>query len=342
MSEIKTITVAALTAGVNSPSSRFRIRQHILRLAKFGVTVHEHIPAFKKGSCFLNPITAAARIPGVIRSYNADLVWLNRELVKGCPTFEHLLKRPRVMDVDDAIWLLPPFGRWAAPQIAKSMDAIVAGNSYLAEYFAKYCKNVYIVPTAIDLDRYQLRPNIHGLEPEKFVIGWTGLACNYKYLATIEPALTRFLQDHDRAELMLLSNQPWKQKTISAEKINFIPWTMENETTTLHSMSVGLMSLTDNKWTKGKCSFKMLQYMAVGLPVIVSPVGMNNDVLEKGQPGLAATSPNQWYDALKTLYDDWSLQQQMGTAGRQIVQDFYSADIIAQDLAQIFKTIVNG
>ncbi len=116
----------------------------------------------------------------------------------------------------------------------------------------------------------------------------------------------------------------------------------QTEIIELQKFDVGLMPMPDDKWTRGKLGCKMLQYMAVGLPVIVSPVGMNNDVLEKGQPGLAATSPNQWYDALKTLYDDWSLQQQMGTAGRQIVQDFYSADIIAQDLAQIFKTIVNG
>ena len=91
------------------------------------------------------------------------------------------------------------------------------------------------------------------------------------------------------------------------EKVKFIRWSVEDEVRVLHSMSVGIMPLADDVWARGKCAFKMLQYMAAGLPVVVSPVGMNHDVLEKGDVGFAAGSPEQWYEALESRYNDRSL-----------------------------------
>ncbi len=333
------IKVAAFTGGVNTPSARFRIRQYIWRLAAHGVVIEEHLPFFEKSCGLPSPFKAAARSPGLFRSRNADIVWIGKELVKGYKTFEGLLRHPRIMDVDDAIWLSFPFGKFAAPAIARTMDAIVAGNSYLADHFSQYCKTIYIIPTAIDTERYQLRDLSSAEPPDKFVIGWTGLACNYKFLKTISPVLKQFLADHERAELLLVSNRDWKQNVLPADRIKFIPWSMENEARVLHSMSVGIMPLTDDKWTRGKCSFKMLQYMAAGLPVITSPVGMNAQVLDKGRIGFGVNSPDEWYDALKTLYNDWSLQVSMGKAGRDVVQQFYNADIAAKELAEIFKTL---
>lgn len=334
------IKVAAFTGGVNTPSSRFRIRQHISRLGECGIIVEEHIPFFEKSCGLPSPFKAVARIPGLFRARTADLVWLNKELVKGYKTFESLLKRPRVLDVDDAIWQSFPYGRLAAPAIARSMDAVIAGNTYVADYFSKYNHNIHIVPTAIDLNRYQQRPEISKSSREKFIIGWTGLACNYKYLKTIEPAIKRFLDDHKDAQLKLISNRPWHSKMIVSERITFIRWTKENEATALHDMSVGLMPLTDDKWTRGKCSFKMLQYMAAGIPSVVSPVGMNRDILQKANVGFAASSQDDWYNAMETLYNDFVLQEEMGKQGRSIVEQFYSAEIIAAHLAEIFKNIV--
>jgi len=334
-----TIRVAALTAGVKTPSTRFRMRQYFSRLAEDGVIVKEHIPFFEKSCGLPSPLKAAARIPALFSSRSADVVWIGKELVQGYETFERLLKRPRIMDVDDAIWLNPPLGKFAVPRIARKMDAIIAGNSFLAEYFSRYCKNIHILPTAIELDRYKMRAE-PGSEPsEKFVIGWTGLACNYKYLKSIEPVLGRFLRDHDRAEVKLISNRPWKYKLLPPGKVSFVSWMPENETTALHSFSVGIMPLSDDKWARGKCSFKMLQYMAVGLPVIASPVGMNAEVLQKGQIGYGAVTGDQWYQGLESLYNDWSLQVAMGRGGRKVVEEFYNADIISTKLAGIFKSI---
>ncbi len=147
----------------------------------------------------------------------------------------------------------------------------------------------------------------------------------------------RFLRNHDRAEILLIANRPWDHKLLPPEKVKFIPWTPQNEASTLHEMSVGIMPLPDTDWARGKCSFKMLQYMAVSLPVVVSPVGMNQDILQKGPVGLPAQTPDHWYQALESLYNNWSQQTQMGTAGRSVVEKFYNAKTIAKELAKIIK-----
>ncbi len=336
---VQPITLAALTAGTNIPSSRFRMRQYIPRLAEHGVVVKEHKPFSEKTCYFPGPFKAVNRLPALFRSRNADAVWLSRGFVEGYETFERLLKRPCILDVDDAVWLRGPFGRFTMPDIARAMDAVTAGNSYLAEYFGRYCKEVYVVPTAIDLDRFTLRPESVNESPEKFVIGWTGSSSNFKYLDTIEPVLSRFIEEHDRAELILIADRPWEHRLLPPEKVRFIQWSVEEEVRVLHSMTVGLMPLADDKWTRGKCAFKMLQYMAVGLPVIVSPVGMNRDVLEKGDIGFSASSPDQWYDALVSLYENRTLGVELGLEGRKVVEQFYNADIIARELADIFKSL---
>ena len=331
------ITVAALTAGVNIPSSRFRIRQYIPRLAEEGIKIYEHIPYFEKSCGLPSPFKAAARIPALIRSRKADVVWIGKELVQGYETFERLLKQPRIMDVDDAIWLSRPFGRFAAADIARAMDAIVVGNNYLADYFSRYCRNIYIVPTAVDPERYVARIE-PASEPEKFVIGWTGLACNYKYLNIIEPILQKLLREYDRIEIVLISNKPWKKiKKFPPNRVKFIRWSEENEVSALHRLSVGIMPLTNDKWTRGKCSFKMLQYMATSVPVVVSPVGMNREILAKGEIGFAAETEQEWYEALEELYRNWTAQKRMGGAGRKLVEQFYSTETTARELAQIFK-----
>jgi glycosyltransferase involved in cell wall biosynthesis len=335
----QTITLAAITAGFNRPSSRFRIRQYIDRLAGYGVIVRELTPFTDKTYYFPGPLKAVTRISALYRCRGADVIWLSRGFVEGYETFERLLKRPRILDVDDAVWLRGPFGRFAMPDIARAMDAVIAGNGYLAEYFGRYCKKVYVVPTAIDLDRFTLRPGSKNEQGDKFVIGWTGSSSNFKYLDTIEPVLARFLREHKRAELLLTADRPWDFKLLPADKVSFIPWSAQEEIRVLHSMSVGIMPLADDKWARGKCAFKMLQYMAVGLPVIVSPVGTNRDVLQKADIGFAASSPDQWYEALVSLYKDRLLRVKLGLSGRKVVEQFYSADIVARDLADIFKSL---
>jgi glycosyltransferase involved in cell wall biosynthesis len=337
---LKPLKIVSLTGGVNSASSYFRIRQYIKPLAQSNITVEEYIPYFHDNCGLPSIFKALSHLPGVIASRNADVVWIRKVLVQGYETFERCLKKPRVLDVDDAVWLNYPFGRYAVPHIAKAMDAIIAGNTYLADYFSKYCRNIYIVPTAIDLSRYIKRPSV-AIPNNKFVIGWTGFACNYKYLSLIEQPLKQFLIDHTNAELLLIAEKPWESSEIPVEKIRYIKWSREIEATVLQQMSVGIMPLTDDPWSRGKCSFKMLQYMSVGLPVIVSPVGMNRDILSKANVGFAATSADQWYESLQALYNNQDLQFELGNNGRRVVENDFSATAIATQLATIFRILSN-
>ena len=340
MNDMAGIKIAALTGGPNAPAARFRVRQYIPRLAQHGIEVHEYIPFFHENCGLPSPFKAMSHIPGVVGSRKADMTWIGRELVQGYETFERFLKKPCVMDVDDAIWLDWPFGKYAIPRIARMMDAIVAGNSYLAEWFGKYSKNIHILPTAIDISRYTKRPDSTVAEKKKFVIGWTGLACNYQFLKPIEDVLLRFLNNHPDTEIQLVAERMWKSGKIPPERIRFVQWSKETETTALQDMSVGIMPLPDNEWTRGKCSFKMLQYMAAGLPVVVSSVGMNEEVLAKGSVGFAATSADEWYGAMESLYKDRDLQIRMGKTARNVVEEHFSAIKVADSLADIFKGLV--
>jgi glycosyltransferase involved in cell wall biosynthesis len=338
MDDIRELKIAAVTGGVRTPSARFRIRQYIDKLVEYDITVEEHLPYFEKSCGLPSPFKAAARIPALFRSRDADVIWLNKELVKGYPTFERLLNRPRVLDVDDAIWRSKPLGRLVGRCIASAMDAIIAGNTYLANYFEKYNRNIHIVPTAIDCDRY-LPKKWDDNENQKFVIGWTGLSCNYKQLEIIVPALKKFMADHDDVELLLVSNKPWIHEEIPARKIRYVKWTPDNEAAILHEMTVGIMPLIDTNWTRGKCSFKMLQYMASGLPVMASPVGMNADVFSHGDIGFSVESTDQWYQAFETLYKSRQRQVELGQNGRAVVRQYYSTEIMAEKLADIFRSL---
>ncbi len=121
---------------------------------------------------------------------------------------------------------------------------------------------------------------------------------------------------------------------------NFVQWRRENEVEALQTMSVGIMPLTDTPWARGKCSFKMLQYMAVGLPVIVSPVGMNNEVLSKGDIGFAVNSDDDWYNAFDSLYNNSKLQNKLGGKGRLVVEEDFSAEQVSKTLFSILTNIV--
>ena len=337
MTNQRQIKVAAFTGRQNDPASYFRIRQYIKLLQQQGLIIQEFSHPAKDRCWYPGFLKAMPYMRGVIDCRKSDVVWLNRILVSGYETFERLLKRPRVMDVDDAIWLDPPFAKYAVPHIAKVMDAIIAGNAYIADWFSRYCGQVHILPTAIDLTRYKLSPAQSQLD--EFIIGWTGSSSNFKYLKLIEKPLSRFLNIYVHAKMKILADKPWNSDLIPPERITFVQWNRDNEVSELYDMTVGIMPLADDQWTRGKCAFKMLQYMAIGLPVIASPVGMNKDVFSKGDIGYDANSAGEWYDALEVLHTDRQLRAKLGQTGRQVVEQYFSAETVVHKLASIFKTI---
>jgi glycosyltransferase involved in cell wall biosynthesis len=279
----------------------------------------------------------AFRVPGVVATHRADVTWLERELHGGCPTLEFLVRRPYAFDVDDAVWLEKPFGRAAARSIARRAAVVIAGNEYLAAWFSAHCRDVRIVPTAIDVGRFfPATPNPD--QRRRFVVGWTGSSSNYPYLYEIEDPLAAFLVRRD-SELRIVADVPPQFRKIGAEHISFIPWSLDVEASALRSMDVGIMPLPDDEWTRGKCSFKMLQYMATGLPVVVSPVGMNAELLGLGAIGFAARNPQEWAAALDRLWGDWQVRKELGGEGRRVAEARFSVEVVSMQLASIFREL---
>ena len=351
-----TLQIAALTSGVNVPSSRFRIRQYIQPLREAGVQVQEFVPRVSKYGLFgYNPqglyrwltmplyvgwqcVKLGSRTPGLLGSWRNQVTWLEREILPGIFSLEGLLKKPLVLDVDDAIWLTFPFSPGLIRKIAQQATIVVVGNVFLADWFSKYARDVRVVPTAVDTDRFS--PENNPDQKDRFVVGWSGGSWNLPYLYDIEIPLAHFLSRHPEARLMVVCDQYPKFKKLSPEQINFIPWSSETEVKAIKSLNVGLMPLPVTDWARGKCSFKMLQYMACGVPVVVSPVGMNESVLRMGDVGFAARTAQEWSSAIEVFYLDREYASQCGLNGRRVVKANFSRNQIAAQLAGIFRTFV--
>lgn len=353
------ITVAALTSGKHVPSSRFRVRQHIATLLDFGIHVHEFVPLISKYASFQNmkssgnnkehapspftlkkSIKIATRIPGLFGSWMSKITWLERELLPGYLTIEPLLKSPYVFDVDDALWLAKPHGSSAAEKIAKRAAYVIAGNAYIANWFSSHTNKIKIIPTAIDTTRFIPRTTVANDENGHFTIGWTGSGSTLPYLYDLYDMLSKFISTHDGAQLLVVSDQTPRLPNIPAHRIRYVKWSEQSEVESVQQMDVGLMPLPLNEWTLGKCSFKMLQYMACSLPVIVSPVGMNKDILSMGNIGISATSDVEWYDALEFLYKHPGNAKELGNAGRMIAEQSFSREKISGKLAALFNELV--
>jgi glycosyltransferase involved in cell wall biosynthesis len=283
-------------------------------------------------------IKVATRIPDVVRTWSHQVIWLERELLPGWVTLEPLLKRPVVFDIDDAVWLAPPFGT-SVKKIARRSEVVVAGNNYLADWFASSCRDVRVVPTAVDLDRYRPGPDDSPGKNSRFRIGWIGSSANLRYLEAIESPLDRFLADHRDSELFVMADKPPAFRHLPGDRIRFLPWSENAEVGAFQQLDVGLMPLPNEEWTRGKCSYKMLQYMACGIPVTVSPVGMNVEILALGRAGLTCSENGEWYEALSDLYANRERARAYGIEGRKIVERYFSRKQVTGTLAGIFREL---
>jgi glycosyltransferase involved in cell wall biosynthesis len=338
------LTVAAITGGRNVPSARFRVRQLIPALRKNGIHVHEFIPRISKYPPevrWIRPLwgiaALTARIPAVLATHWYDVVFLQRELVSTFLTLELLTTRPRVLDVDDAVFLYRG-GRFAE-RIAGQCDLVICGNDFLSNVFKQWNKNVRVIPTAIDTKRYV--PNKSMDVEDSDIIGWIGTSSNFKYLYEIEPALAAVLKACPDVTLRIIADKTPHFPDIEEGRIDFIPWSHENEVKGIQGMSIGIMPLSDSLWARGKCSFKMLQYMACGVPVVASPVGMNAQVLSLGAVGLGASNTNEWVSALVGLLMDRKERATMGINGRNIAEEHFSVQVVAPYLGACLFDLVS-
>jgi glycosyltransferase involved in cell wall biosynthesis len=332
------IKVTALTASRIDPSSRFRIRQFIRSLGNLGVAVSEYAPLINRYKIEPLPwLAMATRIPGLLASRFSDVTWFGRELVSGRYSLEDWAGKKRLFDVDDAIWV--PCSSDFSEKIVQDCNGVIAGNRFLAAHYEKVGARVWVVPTSVDTDVWTPRTDT---VRKKWTIGWTGSFANLHFLYAIEDALADFLAAHSETQLLVVCDREPSFKRLPVDRWIYTPWSIAREVELVQQMDVGLMPLDDSENARGKCGFKMLTYMSAGLPVIVSPVGVNQEILDRGQVGLAASSANEWYEALEHLYRNRQFGLEMGAAGRRVVELHYSVMANAPKLADIFREVANG
>lgn len=276
-----------------------------------------------------------------------DLLWVEKEALPWMPWLleRALLPRgiPIVTDYDDATFHNYDLHRLPAIRylLGKKIDAVMAtatlvlaGNAYLAERARlSGARWVEIVPTVVDTSRYSIKPT--GLSICAPRIGWCGTPSTWtEYMAPMMPLLAE-IAESESARLMAVG----AGKAAAANSfLDSLPWTEETEVSRIREMDIGIMPLVDTPWARGKCGYKLIQYMACGIPVIASPVGVNSEIVEHGVNGFLATSEAEWRQALVSLLRDPTLRRRMGIEGRRKVEAQYSLDVWGPRVTRFLKS----
>lgn len=334
-------------------STRYRFLQYFPYLEAEGVrcvfspltdaAYLKNLYAIKRGTLddYARAIFRRAKAFFSIRKY--DVAVIEYEILPYFPPVLEMalkaLKIPYIVNYDDAIFYR--YGQSPKPwvrallggkidTVMRNADIVIAGNRYLADYAAKRggALRVEIMPTVVDIKRY---PRTLRKENPIFTIGWIGSPSTAKYLTDIAPALARVCEG-GRGKVVLIGSGPAKLEGVPVE---IRPWSEETEVRDLESCDAGIMPLYDGLWEKGKCGLKTIQYMACALPVVVSPVGVNREIVEDGVTGILASSNEEWVRALTTLRDDKVLRGRLGLAGRKVVEERYSVQVTAPKFAEL-------
>lgn len=341
-----------------APSQRFRFEQYLTLLEKegFSIEIHPFLDN-KTWKTLYSQGNVAKKGFGILKSFfrrfalmfqlkKADYIFIHREAAHlGPPVFEwiisKLLKRKYIYDFDDAIWL-PNYSEtnakfhrlkayWKIKYCMKWAHKIVAGNEYLANYARQFNNNVQIIPTTIDTEFHHNL--ISDQTKEKPVIGWTGTHTTMHYLDKLIPVIED-LESKYNFDFLVISNE---KPNYQLKSLQFIKWNKETEIQDLAKMNIGVMPLEKDIWSEGKCGFKGLQYMALGIAAIMSPVGVNITIVEDNVNGLLADSPEEWKLKLTELLENKELRIKLGTAGRQTIEDRFSVHAQLKNYLDLFQ-----
>jgi glycosyltransferase involved in cell wall biosynthesis len=283
-------------------------------------------------------LAVTRRIRDAAKATAWDAVLIGREAMLFGPAWiESLiargLRRPLIYDFDDAIYLPNPntlWGRWSGlasrvkcPEktdaILLASRAVLAGNAYLAEHARRFNRNVTVIPTVVDPDHY---PDVtRRPAPSTLTVGWVGTHTTAPYLERIAPALAQVAQRRSFQLHVVGAGTGFQLPGVAFEARK---WSLKREHAEFGELDIGLYPLPDSPWTRGKCGFKAIQYLAAGVPVICSPVGVNREIVEHERSGLYAETDAEWAGALERLLDDAAERRRMGMHGRLAVRERWS------------------
>lgn len=340
-------------------SSRLRMIQYGDALQSQGIDHslapffdHSYLERLYSGQSTHGPTFSAyaRRVSQLRQAGHADLLWLEKEALLWLPwVIERALiptDIPLVVDYDDAVFhrydmhassaVRRLFGR-KLDWLMGSAALITAGNRYLADRAtAAGALRVEIVPTVVDLAAYTIRPA--PLPTQSPSIGWIGTPSTWsEYMVPLMPLLEQVAEAHGARIAVVGAGRAAESHPL----LDNLPWTEDSEVARIHAMDIGIMPLTDTPWARGKCGYKLIQYMACGLPVIASPVGVNAEIVEHGVNGFLASTEAEWTEALRTLLSDPVLRARMGEEGRRKVEREYSLQVWGPRVAQILRDAAN-
>jgi glycosyltransferase involved in cell wall biosynthesis len=337
-------------------SSRLRTHQYIpyLELHNYAITVSslfndiylESLYGTGKVSKALVVKLYLKRLLVLLTSFKYDVLWIEKELFPYLPaTFEKLLRLFNVryvVDYDDAIFhnydmsSNPVIKTLLCHKIDKVMamsSVTVVGNQYLANRAKSAgAKNVHVIPTVVDIDRYDQKVQ----QESKLVIGWIGSPSTQKYVADLYGAFSKLALTHS-FELHLVGATNDMIQTMADIDIVVVPWSEASEVFSILKMDIGIMPLVEGPWEKGKCGYKLIQYMACGIPVVASDVGVNREIVLGGSCGLLASNDQEWYENLARLLDDSLSRVELGKSGRESVSNCYSVQAQRSKIKQLLE-----
>jgi glycosyltransferase involved in cell wall biosynthesis len=219
-------------------------------------------------------------------------------------------------------------------RLCRIASHVIVGNDVLRDYASSRNSNVTIVPTTIDTDKYTA---VYDDNAPVLTIGWSGSYSSIQYLDYLKPAFSELAKKH-KFRVEVIGATTFKMDGIELRSQD---WRAETEVEDLRRIHIGVMPLPDENWARGKCALKALQYMALGIPTVVSPVGANRDVIRHNVDGLYATSVDEWVAALSSLLTDKALRRRLGAAGRARVVSEYSAAVHAPRVFDVMKSVLS-
>lgn len=338
-------------------SSRLRTLQYVPALRAEGWVIDiqpllddDYLSAlYAKRSIMAHVLSGYSRRLGLLLARRAyDVVWIEKEAFPWVPFLIEkctLPKRPRyVVDYDDAMfhrydqhsnpWVRRLLGK-KIDQVMARADVVTVGNDYLGMRAERAgARRVQHIPTVVDTSRYTVKDTRDRSKVP--VIGWIGSPDTVRFLA---PQFEIFSRLKERRSLRMIAIGA-RPDQVEGSPFEAVPWTEATETELLRSLDVGIMPLQDTPWQRGKCGYKLIQYMACGLPVVASPVGVNSRIVEQGQTGFLASSGDEWLEAMERLLDDDGLRTKMGREGRARVDEKYSLAVQAPRVVSMLRSLV--
>lgn len=341
-------------------SSRVRSLQYLPNLEQAGIEVK---PSALFDDVYLKHLYGGTgRSPASVARYYAqrarqmrqaravDLIWLEKEAL---PYVPYWLERglmphgvPYVVDYDDAVFhnydlssrrlVRSLLGR-KIDRVMANAAVVVCGNGYLAERAREAgAQRIEQVPTVVDSSRYQVASDGESKRDDRPVIGWIGSPSTQGYVLELKPVLQALHRKHG-ARLVLVGAQSALASQFGEVPVEVMPWSEDTEAEAIAGFDIGIMPLPDGPWERGKCGYKLIQYMASSLPVVASPIGVNVEIIDKWRCGKLASDLAQWNNSLSGLLDDADLRRAFGLAGRRAVENYYSLQIQAPRLAEILR-----